>query len=84
MFHAFSKPFMVDRMSKSLLKYRPRNSSNRFMSGWALLLLAVVSISAVTERQRLFAELQSEASILHRLASQRADQHDAHLTSLSA
>ncbi|AVO39697.1 two-component sensor histidine kinase [Pukyongiella litopenaei] len=36
------------------------------------------------ERQRLFTELQTEAAILHRLASQRADQHDAHLTSLSA
>lgn len=39
---------------------------------------------AAVERQRLFSELQTEAAILHRLASQRADQHDAHLTSLSA
>ncbi|MFZ0100179.1 MAG: ATP-binding protein [Gemmobacter sp.] len=39
---------------------------------------------ALTHRQALLAELQSEATILHRQASQRADQHDAHLTSLSA
>ncbi|MCB1385580.1 MAG: GHKL domain-containing protein [Nitratireductor sp.] len=45
--------------------------------------MAVVAL-VLFERQRLFAELQSEAAILHRLASQRADQHDAHLTSLSA
>lgn len=44
----------------------------------------VVLAGALTQRQALLAELQSEATILHRQASQRADQHDAHLTSLSA
>ncbi|MDK3075834.1 ATP-binding protein [Sedimentitalea sp. JM2-8] len=52
--------------------------------GWlGLLILTVVGMAAL-ERQRLFSELQTKAEILHRLASQRADQHDAHLTSLSA
>lgn len=52
--------------------------------GWlGLLILTVIGMAAL-ERQRLFSELQTEAAILHRLASQRADQHDAHLTSLSA
>lgn len=45
---------------------------------------AVIAATALHERRKLLAEFQSEATILHRLASQRADQHDAHLTSLSA
>ena len=52
--------------------------------GWFGLLIVSVTAIAVLERQRLVTELQTEAAILHRLASQRADQHDAHLTSLSA
>jgi signal transduction histidine kinase len=52
--------------------------------GWVALLVLTVAFVAVLERQRLISELQTEAAILHRLASQRADQHDAHLTSLSA
>ncbi|WP_323764157.1 HAMP domain-containing sensor histidine kinase [Marinovum sp.] len=52
--------------------------------GWLGLLAATVIAMGVLERKRLFLELQSEAAILHRTASQRADQHDAHLTSLSA
>ena len=52
--------------------------------GWIFVLVTAIAISAVIERQKLLKELQTEASILHRLASQRADQHDAHLTSLSA
>lgn len=43
----------------------------------------VVAATALYERRKILAEFQSEATILHRLASQRADQHDAHLTSLS-
>lgn len=57
---------------------------SRLFTIWAL--LAAVSVAAVSavEQRRLFAELETESAILHRLASQRADQHDAHLTSLSA
>ncbi|MGB3279442.1 MAG: HAMP domain-containing sensor histidine kinase [Pseudorhodobacter sp.] len=39
---------------------------------------------AFFERQNLVRELTVKSATLHRLASQRADQHDAHLTSLSA
>lgn len=39
---------------------------------------------AVFERQSLIRELNTQSAALHSLASQRADQHDAHLTSLSA
>lgn len=52
-----------------------------------LLWVASMSIAlaglALLERQHLVRELTAQSSILHRLASQRADQHDAHLTSLS-
>ncbi|MFG5382963.1 sensor histidine kinase [Yoonia sp. R2-816] len=39
---------------------------------------------AFFERQNLVRELTVKSETLHRLVSQRADQHDAHLTSLSA
>lgn len=52
--------------------------------GWVGLLAVTLVSMTLFERQRLFSELHTEAAILHRLASQRADQHDAHLTSLSA
>lgn len=52
--------------------------------GWIFLMAAVLLISAGIERNRLSTEFESEATILHRLLSQRADQHDAHITALSA
>ncbi len=48
------------------------------------LLLALVLGMAMLQRQALMAELERESAVLHRLASQRADQHDAHMTALSA
>ncbi len=59
-------------------------TNRRFLFGWVICLALVIAASALIERQRLLEELQIEARTLHRLASQRADQHDAHLTSLSA
>ena len=61
-----------------------RGGNGFIFLGWALMLGVVVAATALFERQKLLAEFQSEATILHRLASQRADQHDAHMTSLSA
>ncbi|MGB3815142.1 MAG: ATP-binding protein [Shinella sp.] len=49
-----------------------------------LLLVCAGGILAIVERQSLVAELEQQSAILHRLASQRADQHDAHMTALSA
>lgn len=48
------------------------------------LLLAAAGALAIVQRHALVAELEQESAVLHRLASQRADQHDAHLTALSA
>lgn len=48
------------------------------------LLLAAACALAVFQHHALVAELERESTVLHRLASQRADQHDAHLTALSA
>jgi len=41
-------------------------------------------VLAFFERQALVREFTAKSATLHRLASQRADQHDAHLTALSA
>lgn len=59
-------------------------SNGRLFVGWAILIALVIAAVALMERQNLIAELQTEAASLHRLASQRADQHDAHMTALSA
>ena len=49
-----------------------------------LLLLVAAAALAVFQRHTVIAELEQESIVLHRLASQRADQHDAHMTALSA
>ncbi|WP_264214549.1 sensor histidine kinase [Leisingera thetidis] len=62
----------------------PPATALRLLGGWLAVLIVAAGLSALLERHKLLAELQTEAHSLHRLASQRADQHDAHLTSLSA
>jgi signal transduction histidine kinase len=56
----------------------------RHLLTWVIVLALTLSALAVLERQNLLRELTIKSATLHRLASQRADQHDAHLTSLSA
>ncbi|MDP0929927.1 ATP-binding protein [Paracoccus onubensis] len=56
----------------------------RLIAAGVLLLLCAAGILAMAERASLVAELEQESIVLHRLASQRADQHDAHMTALSA
>ncbi|MGA9252016.1 MAG: HAMP domain-containing sensor histidine kinase [Roseobacter sp.] len=51
---------------------------------WAFAVILALGGVAFFERQNLVRELTVKSETLHRLASQRADQHDAHLTSLSA
>ncbi len=51
---------------------------------WLFSIILALSALAFFERQSLVRELTVKSEILQRLASQRADQHDAHLTSLSA
>ncbi|TWI31439.1 sensor histidine kinase [Paracoccus sulfuroxidans] len=47
-------------------------------------LVLLLTIMGIAQHRALTAELAQETMVLHRLASQRADQHDAHLTALSA
>jgi signal transduction histidine kinase len=56
----------------------------RYVLLWALVVALALGALALFERQSVVRELTVKSGILHRLASQRADQHDAHLTSLSA
>jgi hypothetical protein len=51
---------------------------------WTFSVMFALGGVAFFERQNLIRELTIKSETLHRLASQRADQHDAHLTSLSA
>lgn len=51
---------------------------------WCLFLLLAGGALAGWRYQSLVSALENESGILHRLASQRVDQHDAHLTALSA
>lgn len=51
---------------------------------WFLLLLLAGGALAAWQYRSLVGALEAESDVLHRLASQRADQHDAHLTALSA
>lgn len=55
-----------------------------FVAAWLVLALATIAAIAANERWRLLSELDDESAALHRLASQRAGQHDAHMTALSA
>lgn len=56
----------------------------KLVIAWVLLMLVAVGTLAAHQHSSLAAELEQESNILHRLVSQRADQHDAHLTALSA
>lgn len=71
-------------MAKSGTRPSLLDRNSHILVGWVVLMALVIAAVAVAQRQDLVAELQTEAGILHRLASQRADQHDAHMTSLSA
>ena len=51
---------------------------------WVILDLVYLYYIAVSQRTLIETELERETGTLHRIVSQRADQHDAHLTSLSA
>lgn len=56
----------------------------RYVLLWVIALFLALGGLAFFEKQNLVRELTVQSETLHRLASQRADQHDAHLTSLSA
>lgn len=54
------------------------------VAGWIGLAIAATSILVAVRSLALEGELRSEMADIARAASQRADQHDAHLTALSA
>ena len=54
------------------------------VTAWFILGLGFVFYTLLSQRVALENELQQATVILHRLVSQRSDQHDAHLTSLAA
>jgi signal transduction histidine kinase len=51
---------------------------------WLVFGITFIFVTVNSQRSGIEADLDRESAILHRLLSQRADQHDAHLTSLSA
>ncbi len=51
---------------------------------WLLVVALALGGLALFQRTALDSELQRQSATLHRLASQQADQHDAHMTALSA
>ncbi len=66
---------------------RPRGSmrrSVRAILAWGLSLLLAAGAMALWQQQALVRQLEEESGALNRLVSQRAGQHDAHLTALSA
>ncbi|MCC5780436.1 two-component sensor histidine kinase [Nitratireductor sp. B36] len=75
----------IARMKQNAPEQSPQASRSLRIAG-AWLVLAVLTVAAVVanERWRLSSRLAAEGRALHSLASQRADQHDAHLTALSA
>jgi len=57
---------------------------NWIVIGWVSACIFIAILLAFKEFSSLTANLNSKAISLHRLVSQKADQHDAHLTGLSA
>lgn len=52
--------------------------------GWLLLLAGATTLLGFYNLSRLKTDFEIEARTIHRIISQRVDQHDAHLTSLAA
>ncbi|CEJ13730.1 Sensor protein FixL [bacterium YEK0313] len=63
---------------------RRRRSGLAWFAGWALAALAAAGVAVALHLRALEAGIAAEGATLHRLISQRADQHDALLTSLGA
>ncbi|MDX1737783.1 MAG: two-component sensor histidine kinase, partial [Alphaproteobacteria bacterium] len=60
------------------------NSDSKIIVVWLPAALLVAGILSYLDFSSTRSELLTKAASLHRLVSQRADQHDAHLTGLSA
>ena len=64
--------------------FGPRATRNLVLAGWIALVVVALGVAAKIEQSRLLSEFSAQVTILHRQLSQRVDQHDAHLTALSA
>jgi len=62
----------------------PRSSTLRLLLGWLGVVALAIGALALYRHATLSSELERESLALLAEASQRADQHDAHLTALSA
>lgn len=58
--------------------------SSKFLVIGCALAITALAAGAFLQRRASIARLEQQSAALHLLASQRADQHDAHLTALSA
>ncbi|WP_232822919.1 sensor histidine kinase [Oceanibium sediminis] len=58
--------------------------SPAWITGWLLACCLAVAVVALLERRAHLSELTAESARLHAVASQRVNQHDAHMTALSA
>nr|WP_193559492.1 MULTISPECIES: ATP-binding protein [Rhizobium/Agrobacterium group] len=72
------------RPSSGDLRPAPVLSFFRVFAVWALLMVAVVSALAAYQYGSLLGELERQSDALQAEATRRADQHDAHVTALSA
>lgn len=66
---------------------RPGGAGSRKLlpvAGGVVVVLLALTLAAAMEKRRLSEEFLAQATGLHRQLSQRVDQHDAHLTALSA
>ncbi len=63
---------------------RPKPLDTRALLVWLLAALAATMLLGVYNVSRLASSFDADARTLHRVMSQRADQHDALLTSLAA
>src|SRR5690606_6763207 len=71
------------------MNFNNRSTRGNFRSAllpffvWLLINLVAMGGLVIYQRAALLSELQAASFTLHREASQRAGQHDAHLTALS-
>ncbi|MBI0534163.1 hypothetical protein D9599_01060 [Roseomonas sp. KE2513] len=61
-----------------------RGAVGRLLASWLTVLAAGLAFTATASYSQLSSSFEAEARTLHRVVSQRADQHDAFLTSFSA
>lgn len=72
------------RVSGRRWSWARRGASGRLLGAWLTVLTAGLAFTGLASYSQLSSSFDAEAQTLHRVVSQRADQHDAFLTSFSA